>query len=332
MSRTYKKYTMKLGIAAGILPIALSSKPGPSLPLKETLLSKDHFHPVNRKLDKLFRSHEGLLRPSRILKNPRIDRRPKCNPSSVDPDVGILSCGSDQYCMESKLSELGGVCVAKDLPATTSRELFANGYYFDMAEYYCGSSGSWEDYLDCDCSNFDKATKTGTAKCELLNTYCFQDTSCETCVKLSASFRIASRNDYSIDWCYNFFLPYEQNICVEYTHNPQASATCRINLNDMQCTSCSVSYYDYTDPKTAEVHRSTCAAFDCTNTDGNHDHRGDMCDDLDINVAPILDQTCIDSLPVNLQSGSSIAYSLDSSSGVIWTCLTLALLSKLVFS
>jgi hypothetical protein len=36
-----------------------------------------------------------------------------CDPSSTDPDVGVLSCGSGKMCKRSQDSVLGGICMAK---------------------------------------------------------------------------------------------------------------------------------------------------------------------------------------------------------------------------
>jgi hypothetical protein len=36
-----------------------------------------------------------------------------CDPSSADPDVGVLSCGSGKMCKRSQDSVLGGICMAK---------------------------------------------------------------------------------------------------------------------------------------------------------------------------------------------------------------------------
>jgi len=38
-----------------------------------------------------------------------------CNPESSDADVGILSCGQDRFCKPSATSDLGGICVRKNL-------------------------------------------------------------------------------------------------------------------------------------------------------------------------------------------------------------------------
>ena len=56
----------------------------------------------------------------------------ECDPTAeVDADIGILACGDGEqyYCMESRDSKLGGVCVETDSVPMTARALFAGGYY-----------------------------------------------------------------------------------------------------------------------------------------------------------------------------------------------------------
>mmetsp|Transcript_13117 Transcript_13117/g.31062 ORF Transcript_13117/g.31062 Transcript_13117/m.31062 type:complete len:361 (+) Transcript_13117:1367-2449(+) len=219
----------------------------------------------------------------------------ECDPTTdVDADVGILACGGDIdhfYCMESKDSKLGGVCVDADPVPMTSRNLFAGGYYVGAAAYYCTTNGDWTDDLTCNCSSFDNSSYTGSVKCSLTDSYCFKDTSCETCVHLSAEFKIASASSYSVDWCYEFFLPYNQNVCVEYAHQPTDSYSCSIQFNGVSCDSCNMLYYDYVEPTSNQTLQGTCANFNCANTEGNH--AGNLCEDL-VSIPTILDQTCDD--------------------------------------
>ncbi|CAJ1888605.1 unnamed protein product [Cylindrotheca closterium] len=230
---------------------------------------------------------------SRVLKNnANRTESVECDPTAgVDADIGILACGStDQYyCMESKESKLGGICV--DAGPMTARNLFAGGYYVDAATYYCTTSGSWTQDLNCNCSTFDSDSRTGSVKCSLADSYCFQETSCETCVHLSAEFKIASADSYAIDWCYEFFLPYDQNVCVEYAHQPTDASGCSIEFNGVSCDSCNMLYYDYKDPESNQTYQGTCANFNCANTEGNHS--GNLCEDL-VSIPTILDQTCDD--------------------------------------
>ncbi len=49
---------------------------------------------------------QQVLRNKPIVLNHKIS----CNPSSIDPDTGILSCGNNLFCKPSYTSELGGIC------------------------------------------------------------------------------------------------------------------------------------------------------------------------------------------------------------------------------
>lgn len=236
----------------------------------------------------------GSQKP-RILRN--TDNRTEsveCDPTAnADADIGILACGSmDQYyCMESKDSKLGGICMDTDPVPMIQRNLFAGGYYVEAATYYCTTTGSWTDDLTCNCSTFDSDSGTGSVKCSLTDSYCFKDTSCETCVHLSAEFKIASADSYAIDWCYEFFLPYNQNVCVEYAHQATDSSGCNIEFNGVSCDSCNILYYDFVDPSSNQTFQGTCAEFNCANTEGNH--AGNLCEDF-VSIPTILDQTCDD--------------------------------------
>jgi hypothetical protein len=294
---------MKLAIASGIIAIALpiSSKGDDHVSLTKprngTLMSKPKSLLVQRKFGDVFRHRQGTRR-ARILSNTAHEEATKvCDPLSLDADIGILSCGPYHYCMESKDSDLGGVCTMRhDVPMMSERNMLADGYYHSMTAYYCTTSGDWTKYLTCDCSLFDTTNLTGSVKCSLAETYCFQDTSCETCVDLTVAFDVASIDSYSVDWCYKFLLPYEQNVCIEYSHDPVTAAACSIEFNDKKCRSCDMFYYDYTDPVTTETFQGTCADFDCTNTDGKHS--ADLCE-ASVNIPTILDQTCSHLSPFN---------------------------------
>jgi hypothetical protein len=185
---------MRLVLAAAFLANALpvASKRDSTISLApeshKSLTIKPKKLLIHQKFGEVFTKIQGS-RKSQILKNVASDAV-QCDPKAVDADVGILSCGLEQYCMESKDSDLGGVCVDRDTPVVPDRKLFADGYYVDVAAYYCSSAGDWTDHLSCDCSKFDNNSKTGSVKCALSESYCFEDASCETCVKLTAEFKM----------------------------------------------------------------------------------------------------------------------------------------------
>eukprot|EP00980_Cylindrotheca_fusiformis_P009238 scaffold2012_cov193-Cylindrotheca_fusiformis.AAC.10 len=314
---------MKLVIAAAVLANALPAMPSGdsdvsvAVDLHDSLRMKPRKLLVQQKFGEIFAKIQRR-RKSRILRNLSRDAA-QCDPTLVGADVGILSCGSGQYCMESTDYDFGGVCVGESIPVIPDRRLYEDGYYVNAAAYYCSSSGDRTEHLTCDCSRFENNSKTGSVKCALVDSYCLEDASCETCVNLTAEFKIDSANGYSIDWCYDFVSPIEQSICVEYAHGPSESTDCIIEFNTVQCNSCSVIPYHYIDAETKSAQNGTCAAFDCANTEGKH--VGSLCDGLD-NLATILNQTCTE------EADREIAGTSDASR-VAWISMGVSLMALL---
>jgi hypothetical protein len=127
-----------------------------------------------------------------------------CDPTKDDEGnfLGVLSCGVNEYCMESKSSYLGGVCIESanlDRELQTQREgcydlpkqevgdtellseccVCATDFYVDtqlicdagqgVSEYEC------QEYCDapdcCDCSEWEDTTNTGYKACEKATCY-----------------------------------------------------------------------------------------------------------------------------------------------------------------
>lgn len=117
--------TMKFSLAAGILAQTLPT-------LSKKVSSWDNRAPTSH--DKLLLANLGTasrqtahrnvgeqklqtrqdigLKLQRVLRNTRDDMKSHipCNPTSVDPDTGILSCGQGYFCKPNAASDLGGVC------------------------------------------------------------------------------------------------------------------------------------------------------------------------------------------------------------------------------
>ena len=77
----------------------------------------------------------------------------KCDPTSTDADIGILSCGEDHYCVASDESEYGGFC----RPYFVEQSFRAFNYYESDCDYVrddsiCTSEGlglDVDEYLYC---------------------------------------------------------------------------------------------------------------------------------------------------------------------------------------
>lgn len=95
----------------------------------------------------------------------------ECNPrADTQPDVGILSCGADSYCVESKDSALGGVCSY----LTKQRGLDQNqSLGFAIFAYICSGYVTVEDFgfKSCDCSQL--VDGVGPISCNIYDRYCF---------------------------------------------------------------------------------------------------------------------------------------------------------------
>ncbi len=137
---------MKLAIATGILaqslPVASETKLSAWLSSRDgrDLKSGETFHNVgagNRVTSHQIRKRANarddrviskrVARSARALENQPISSSHVkdqsaaiCDPSSMDPDVGVLSCGSGGLCTPSLKSVLGGICTPKKISRTTT--------------------------------------------------------------------------------------------------------------------------------------------------------------------------------------------------------------------
>jgi hypothetical protein len=125
--------------------------------------------------------------------------------------------------------------------------------------YLCGLD-------DCDCSEFDVTTGTGTIDCVY----------CQTLDDFRMTFEgtiVTEENAFvSNSFCITLIKPYEQSYCVSraYDQEDPSGGTCEITVGDEPCTSCAF---------------GDCPIFDCANTEGNA-QTGDLCE---IDILPIAD-------------------------------------------
>ena len=155
----------------------------------------------------------------------------ECDPSSEDPDVGILSCGTSNYCQPIAESKLGGICTA------VSRNLAKKGGYYNY-NYICYSSNP----RFCDCSQFDNATRTGKANCYSINYTCPVGCS-DICVSENTTVTFQNGTILLYHGCYYFTKPYKVTFC--YWYYP-ASPDCVYKINGVACNKCNSTYFDCT--------------------------------------------------------------------------------------
>jgi hypothetical protein len=181
----------------------------------------------------------------------------ECDPTASDADVGILSCGLGKYCMEVEDSGLGGLCVeAADVERDLQVSEPAIGDYCDPLSPRYGA-------YTCDCTNFDVASGTGSFECLFDEEYCV-DPAYSICAIVVGAADVAMDGSYVASTCYDFFKPYDQSTCFEYS----STGTCAIDFNGMQCNSCE--RVDFIGDDDVLENEYTCLEFDCTNTEGMH--------------------------------------------------------------
>lgn len=300
---------MRFDIAAGILALTLpaTSETTNSVAQQRKKLQALLREPSNAgqvtKKKQVFRKQSGSAlfsfmgnkrRLEGSLTNSELNSGVECDPKTF-ADVGILSCGNGEYCMESENSALGGVCV--DTNVQKHRGLQTNSW-----EAYCnGTAAADNDYIsECDCEQFDQNIETGSIHCVIFtedNPYCFSYVGCNnTCASADLELNVFPDGNYSYAYCYNFFSPYDQQVCFgSQTSNLE---TCTLYLNGEKCSSCEAVYvppfiyettygnwtWNYT------LGGYACEHFDCTNVGGGLS--GNLCEDF-YSVLPIL-KTCVD--------------------------------------
>jgi hypothetical protein len=195
------------------------------------------------------------------LKNKNRAKAMECNPST-EFDVGILVCGTSQYCKEDVDSLLGGFCVSQ---ATIDEEMHfsrrvqddffsGNGtveYKFALTpEFLC----THPDFR-CVCDDFDMTAGTGSFPCTL-----YEDVTqpCTDIVySLAGTFTFNANVTEITYYQLGISSPYTRQVAYTLTNNAGGTGvpTCEYSVNDIVCDLCIV-------PSDGD----TCTVFDCTNT------------------------------------------------------------------
>mmetsp|Transcript_19272 Transcript_19272/g.35995 ORF Transcript_19272/g.35995 Transcript_19272/m.35995 type:complete len:411 (-) Transcript_19272:203-1435(-) len=212
-------------------------------------------------------------RHSKILTNTQPDNQAvechKAMPSSSNTDVGILSaCPVGQYCMESKNSSLGGVCVSEREERATKLALEASRNLEDEDETFVEKMEelcrlNLGDTLTCSTCAVDSASYTASVDCTYdqvcyeLGSLCSSD-KVEFCGDETVTASLRGEDDFEIKTCYELKEPDEFNYCISYSYSPDSDPTCEIEIDGILCNSCTL----VQDGEEGEW----CREFDCENT------------------------------------------------------------------
>jgi len=160
----------------------LKKKPSP-LGTRQQKRTSQH----QRRVAALKKKLQGKL--ERPLKNRREAKEVvECDPNALD--LGVLACGSDQFCVKNRSSSKGGVCSSRRLEDTEYEDdgIYYDDYFFNpYCEYY-----------------FDNATDTTTKACDY--GYCSED----CCAEQSYTAVIGADGVVSVAYTTNFTEPYAQ--------------------------------------------------------------------------------------------------------------------------
>lgn len=229
-----------------------------------------------------------------------------CDPTSTDPDVGILSCERGSVCRRDRNSVLGGSCQQEPSLSRLeyTRRLQVSDDDWGGFEVFCDPYSSYFDD-DCDCSAWYLLRRTGRIECNVYDSYCFEDDCSEFCSSFTIVYerRSASIYDFSVGYCYNFTVPYPQGFCYYFDYG---NFTCDIRLNDEMCDYCAVDVHvlpTFGDNET-DHHDDIfeCATFNCSNTDPTIS--GSVC--YGYVSAPILSYECESSSSPSLTPNGSL--------------------------
>lgn len=172
-----------------------------------------------------------------------------CDPS--EPDVGILACGDGQYCSPSDSSVLGGLCIEASRSLQGVVELCGTPY----AEQY-----------NCDCTQFDNTTGTGTVSCLYYDNRCFDHQGQQVCLSVDISVNIdpsISRTSYS--YCYIINgegFPYNE-LCFRYLDVGDGLRECGLSVDGVACTNATCIVAEGSACEDSSLNN---IGFDCENT------------------------------------------------------------------
>ncbi|KAG7359198.1 hypothetical protein IV203_015787 [Nitzschia inconspicua] len=208
----------------------------------------------------------------------------ECDPSLPDADVGILSCGYNEYCVKSDDSNLGGRCV----PAISRdhlRRLEEEETNEDDDTAACSGSmdvsfetvSSYCDYPNCTCTNVNEEEQTLNTICNM-EEYCYESVShcgvnITDCFFMTGEITVNDASTYHSSFCYDRTGKgdiYGSSICINHTSVNFSKVECAVSFNGESCASCDIvpTFYEIfpSSPGTYCYNITyDCFHYDCTN-------------------------------------------------------------------
>jgi hypothetical protein len=223
---------------------------------------------VSRRLKDLARKHQRPTQLSNSKLIPRsatLEAQTECHLLSTTADIGIFSCGSGRYCVESADSILGGVCVN----ATDDRDhrQIQEDTSTLIETIYSLCYGNASEVGDtCRCTGVSLEAYTGSVSCSY-ESYC---SDLSNVCDMDATFCIETTYDLSVTGpymgvgktCYSITEPEVFQYCYNFiTSGPDTEPTCAVEIDGTTCSACQLSQMSYSQDPT------DCRIVDCSNTD-----------------------------------------------------------------
>ena len=242
-------HNMKLSMAVGSLLLSLSSPTTSSnLPAAGTRRTGRHHGNDNAQKSTPHSPHGLQWRSQRGLSSPLLSNRPKLdNPVECIPDeeiteanVGVLGCSSvsaDQVCRASVDSSLGGFCYSSSSFMDT-RSLQYQGYIYGACD---PTSPDYQRY-DCDCSDFDNTTNTGSISCRLpTQNLGSQIYGCyDAFITPTGTTSFVNGTSGEVEDCYEIVAPTtSSSLCLQF---PVGYGSCEAQLDGQVCASCAYQF------------------------------------------------------------------------------------------
>jgi hypothetical protein len=207
----------------------------------------------------------------------------ECDPNPNDPhfpDIGILSCSSYQYCIESELASVfDGVCVEYNFPEWIVRHCVEALSSPDQMLDYVTS-------YDCYCTNVDPNRMTSSIICT--RDFCYTDSSyfrniCDekinTCYTNSNNVHVLGADAVHFEFCQEIHEPEYFQYCYSFLYGGtfvdgdfydkriSDSFSCEVEVNGKACSSCRICPDEKAIPSSYGcLSYNDLVSFDCSNT------------------------------------------------------------------
>jgi hypothetical protein len=243
-------------------------------------------------------AQRNLLVSKKDTHRSQVSAHQECDPNLLldDADLGILSCGDGQYCVESSDSIEGGICVTftsgrlmpgrslqvdttggNSTNSTNSTNITDVSFFDEKFDSFCVSGDAAYDI--CACTNIDGVSSTVDIYCIVWDGCIDVESQCGSytghCFTQEYNLNFTAEGGYfDRAFCYVDTQPFSQSLCFVGAGVNGTINECSVLLDGTQCQSCVMAEMFYNEDSCVEgdigcIPKSFfCYEFDCTNVPG----------------------------------------------------------------